>query len=312
MARPASWCRHSSRNCLPAFDSGCRIGDAGAMAAKPVMTAREAALGALLVRVIPEVARGQTGVMRRGHPAAILELRHALRSLRMLLTLLQREAPSPQLADLRDKARRMTAVLGPVRALDAFRLETLPRARKRGLGRVETSRLAAGVRPAREAALAAARAELGSDALVDIAGQLAALPAAIAPATVIKPRVADALLRRQHRRMLRLGAGFPGDEDSDARHRLRLAGKALVDLGALLGEDLPLRRRALRRAARLTAEIGRARDYEQALAIIEGLVEPAASAALAGVLAHAEADEETRLRRRWRAFRRAPRPAVRR
>lgn len=276
------------------------------------MTAREAALGALLVRVIPEVARGQVEVMRRGHPSAILQLRHALRALRMLLALLQREAPSPQLADLRDKARRMTAALGPVRSLDAFRLETLPRARKRGLGRIETSRLAAGVRPARAAALATARAELGCDALVDFAVQLAALPAAQAPAPVIKPRVADALLQRQHRRMLRLGAGFPRGTDSEARHRLRLAGKALVDLGALLAEDMPLRRRALRAAAKLTAEIGRARDYEQAMAIIEGLVEPAASAALAGVLAHAEADEEARLRRRWRSFRRARRPEIRR
>jgi hypothetical protein len=276
------------------------------------MTAREAALGALLVRVIAEVAEARAEVMRRGHPAAILALRHALRALRMLLALLQREAPSPQLADLRVKARRMTAALGPVRALDAFRLETLPRARKRGLGRIETSRLAAGVRPARAAALAAAQAELGAEALADIAAQLAKLPAALAPAAVIRPGVADALLRRQHRRMLRLGAGFPGDEDSEARHKLRLAGKALVDLGALLAADLPLRRRALRRAARLTAEIGRARDYEQALAIIEGLVEPAASAALAGVLAEAERDEEARLKRRWKAFRRARPPAVRR
>jgi hypothetical protein len=284
----------------------------GDMAADRATAAREAALGALLARVIPEVAAGQAEVMQRGNPASVLALRHALRSLRMLLALLQREAPSPQLADLRDKARRMTAALGPVRSLDAFRLETLPRARKRGLGRIETSRLAAGIRPAREAALAAARAELASDALHNFASQLAALPAVLTPATVIRRRVADALLGRQHRRMLRLGAGFPGDADSEARHRLRLAGKALVDLGALLTKDLPLRRRALRRAARLTAEIGRARDYEQALAIIEGIVEPSASAALAKVLARAEADEEERLRRRWRAFRRASPPAVRR
>lgn len=282
------------------------------MAAARAIMAREAALGALLVRVIPEVADGQAEVLRRGHPASILALRHTLRALRMLLALLQREAPSPQLADLRDKARRMTAALGPVRAIDAFRLETLPRARKRGLGRIETSRLAAEVQPAREAALAAARAELGSAALADIAAQLMALPAAQAPAAVIRPHVADALLRRQHRRMLRLGAGFPSGKDSDARHKLRLAGKSLVDLGSLLADDLPLRRRALRRAAKLTAEIGRARDYEQALAIIEGLVEPAASAALAGVLAHAERDEEARLRRRWKDFRRARPPAVRR
>jgi hypothetical protein len=40
----------------------------------------------------------------------------------------------------------MTAALGPVRALDAFRIETLPRARQAGLDRRAAARLAAGER----------------------------------------------------------------------------------------------------------------------------------------------------------------------
>ncbi len=273
--------------------------------------AREAALGTLLHRVIPDVARNQARLIRRGSPASVLGLRHALRSLRMLLGLLQREAPSPQLADLRDKARRMTSALGDVRALDAFRMETLPRARKAGLDSAQAARLAADVKTARAAALREARAELRSDALVDFSQQLAALPAAVAPASRIRPAVATPLLRRLHRRMLRLGEGFEGEE-SEARHKLRLAGKALVDLAALLEEDLVLRRKPIRRATRLTAAIGRARDREQALAIIQGIVEPEASTALAAALARAGDNEERRLRRRWRAFRRAPKPGAKR
>jgi CHAD domain-containing protein len=267
--------------------------------------AREAALGALLKRVIPDIARHQAKLIRHGNPASVLGLRHALRSLRMLLGLLQREAPSPQLADLRDKARRMTAALGPVRALDAFRMETLPRARKAGLDSAHARELATAVKTARAEALAEVRAALSDDALVDFSQQLAALPAAMAPASRVRVAVATPLLRRLQRRMLRLGKGFAGEE-SEARHKLRLAGKALVDLAALVEGDVAVSHDPIRRAERLTAAIGRARDRQQALAIIQGIVAPDASTVLAEALTRAGDDEERRLRRRWQAFRRAP------
>lgn len=268
-------------------------------------------MGALLARVIPDFTRAQAQVIRAGQPAQVLRLRQLLRRLRMLLTLLQREAPSPQLADLRDKARAMTAVLGPLRALDAFRLETLPRARAAGLARRHAARLARGAAMARAKALADVRTVLASDALVDLGPQLALLPAVQAPAVFITPKLAMGMLGRLHRRMLALGHGF-ANADTEARHKLRLAGKALVEFAALVETDVPLRRRPVRRVARLTAAIGSARDREQALAIVERLVEPEASAALAAVLAQITPADERRLKRRWRAFRRSPPPQPKR
>jgi CHAD domain-containing protein len=265
----------------------------------------------MLVRVIPEVARAQAEVTRAGKPEAVLRLRQGLRRLRVLLGLLHREAPSPQLADLRDKARTMTAALGPLRALDAFRLETLPRARRAGLSRLYTSRLAGRAAAARADALTEARTVLASDRLVDFGPQLSALPAAEAPALIITPAAAAPLLRRLHRRMLVLGAGL-GRADSEARHRLRLAGKALVALAGLIGEDVPLRRRAVKRAAELTAAIGSARDREQALAIVADFAEPKATTALAETLERIAGREERRIRRCWKAFRKAPPPGPKR
>jgi hypothetical protein len=273
--------------------------------------ARQAALGAMLGRLIPEVVRAQAEVTRGGKPGAVLGLRQGLRRLRVLLGLLHREAPSPQLVDLRDKARAMTAALGPLRAIDAFRLETLPRARRAGLSRLHTSRLAAAAAGARGEALEEARRALASDRLVDFGPQLATLPAVEAPALVITAKTAAPLLRRLHRRVLALGHALDGS-DSDARHQLRLAGKALVALAGLIEEDVPLRRRAVKRATALTAAIGSARDREQALAIAAGFVEPEATAALAEVLERLAGREEHRIRRRWKAFRKAPEPAPKR
>lgn len=273
--------------------------------------ARHAALGALLARVIPDVTRAQAQVVRAGRPAQVLRLRQLLRRLRMLLTLLQREAPSPQLADVRDKARAMTAALGRLRALDAFRMETLPRATAAGLGRQHATRLTRGTAKARAAALAEAQIVLASDTLADFGSQLAQLPAVRAAALVVTPKLATEMLGRLHRRMLALGRGF-GHADSEARHKLRLAGKALVELAALVETDVPLRQRPIRRVTRLTAAIGGARDREQALAIVEGLVAPEASTALAAALAGISHADDRRLRRRWRAFRRAPPPRPKR
>jgi CHAD domain-containing protein len=205
----------------------------------------------------------------------------------------------------------MTAALGPVRSLDAFRLETLPKARAAGLDRRHAARLAKAAATAREAALAEARAVLGSAVLVDFGAQLRLLPAAQAPALVVSPRLATALLARLHRRMLRLGRGFAG-ADIEARHKVRLAGKALVELAGLVETDAPLHQRSVRRAARLTAAIGSARDREQALAIVEGLVEPEASSALAAALAEIAVVDDRRLKRRWRAFRGTPAPRPKR
>jgi CHAD domain-containing protein len=201
----------------------------------------------------------------------------------------------------------MTAALGPLRALDAFRLETLPKARAAGLARRHAARLAKATVAARSDALAAAQAVLGGDAMTDFGAQLALLPAVQAPASAISPKLATSLLGRLHRRMLRLGKGFAA-ADIEARHNLRLAGKGFVELAALIETDVPLRQRAIRRATRLTAAIGSARDREQALAIVEGLVEPAASTALAEALAGIAGVDDRRLKRRWRAFRRAPPP----
>jgi CHAD domain-containing protein len=265
----------------------------------------------MLARVIPDVAGAQVEVARGGKPAAVLQLRQALRRLRVLLGLLHRETPSPQLADLRDKAQAMTAALGPLRALDAFRLETLPRARKAGLSRLYTSQLAARSAAARATALQEARAALASDRLVDFGAQLGTLPAVMAPALVITPKTATPLLRRVHHRMLALGHALKG-ADSDARHRLRLAGKGLVALAGLIEVDVPLRRRAVKRAAELTAAIGSARDREQALAIAGGFAAPEATAALAATLEQIAGREERRIRRRWKAFRKAPPPQPKR
>jgi hypothetical protein len=265
----------------------------------------------MLARVIPEISDAQAAVIAAGRAADVLRLRQALRRLRVLLALLHREAPSPLLADLRDKARAMTMALGPLRALDAFWLETLPRARRAGLSRLHTQRLGAAAARARPEMLAAARAELASQRLADFGPCLAALPAVASPAIMLSPGVATALLARLHRRMLRLGAGLAA-ADSEARHRLRLAGKALVALAALIETEVPLKRRAIRHATRLTAAIGSARDREQALAIAMTFVEPEATAALASVIDHVARHDERRVRHRWRAFRKAPPPAPRR
>ena len=111
--------------------------------------------------------------------------------------------------------------------------------------------------------------------------------------------------------MLRLGQALQ-DTDSEARHKLRLAGKALVALAGLIEADVPLRRRAVKRATELTAAIGSARDREQALAIVAGFGEPEATAALADTLERIAGREERRIRRRWKAFRKAPEPRPRR
>jgi CHAD domain-containing protein len=257
------------------------------------------------------VVRAEVEVTRGGKPASVLSLRQALRRLRVLLGLLHREAPSPQLADLRDKARAMTAALGTLRALDAFRLETLPRARRAGLSRVHTSRLGARAAAARREALTEVRLVLASDRLVDFGPQLATLPAVQAPALIITAKTAAPLLRRLHRRMLALGAALDG-ADSEARHKLRLAGKALVALAGLIEDDVPLRRRAVKRATALTAAIGGARDREQALAVAAGFADPEATTALAATLERIAGREERRIRRRWKAFRKAPEPAPKR
>ena len=263
----------------------------------------------LLERVGPDVVAARQAVLDHGDPGAIHALRQSLRRARALLRLMQRESPSPALADLRSLAKAAADAVAPVRNWDVLVADTLPAAHRDGLDVAIVDCLTVAARERRAVALALAQTALRSQ-------RLRRLPAALRDIAVPVPVpahdevLAAALLPRLHRRLLCRGRGFR-HLDARGRHQLRLAGKALTDVAGLLHPPHGLRRRALRLTNRLTAAIGNDRDCDTALALAAVIGDPFVTRALAIAIAQGADRRERSMRQQWRALCKAPAPRPR-
>lgn len=276
-------------------------------------TMRDMALADMLHRIAPDIVAGRKAMLANGDARDVHRLRQALRRVRAVLRLMLRETPSLRLADLRHGAHAMAEALAPLRAWDVFLAETLLLARRHGLDAVLADRLAVAGTRARAAELHLARTALRGPAMRNLARHLATIATSTPalPPAVAEPRVADAIMAGLHRRIRKRGRRFRA-HDAAARHRLRLAGKALTDVAGLLDPPHRITRRGLGRLARLTTMIGAERDRQSALALARQIADPLSGIALASALDRAGHGQERAMRRQWRAFRRAPKPRLKR
>ena len=253
-------------------------------------------------------------------PDGIHQLRVSLRRLRAALDLMRSVGSLDRLEQLRTDARWLAHNLSAAREWDIFETETLPTIAKGcptipgfdALGEVAQKRRAAAYDKARmvlaNRRCAAFVIGLGgwieergwrSDVAPEDLGQLA------------EPTInfARRMLTAQHARVLKRGKHFKS-QDTEARHRLRLAVKRLRYVVEFL---LPLydlgkpAKRYAQKLAELQEELGSFNDIATTATLLSGpggecLEGVTARAAIAGWQAHAMVGSETRLRHAWSDF----------
>ena len=260
------------------------------------------------------------------NPDGIHQLRVSLRRLRAALDLMRSVGPLSRLEPLRLDARWLAHNLSAARDWDIFETETLPTIAKGcpnisgfdALGEVAERRRSAAYDKARmvlaDRRCAAFIIGLGgwieargwrSDLAPDDLGQLAEPVASFA----------RRMLSAQHAKVLKRGKHFKS-QDTEERHRLRLAAKKLRYVVEFL---LPLydlgkpARRYSHRLAELQDELGSFNDMATTASLLSGLdgeclESAAARAAIAGWQAHAMVGSEQSLRHAWSDFSKAKTP----
>jgi inorganic triphosphatase YgiF len=260
-------------------------------------------------------------------PESIHQMRVALRRLRSALTMFRKRVVSPELEDIRARARLIASGLGPARECDVFRHNALA-----GPFRDQPKRMKAAallleaVENRRVESYAAARRLIDSPEatlfVLDLQGLIARrawrnaiaasdLDLLAAPARDFATEVLD----RLRRRALKRGKHLP-DMSDEARHDLRIALKnlryAVEFFGGLFDGGRPLRK-TLRRVASLQDDLGAHNDAATAESFIASLGLPPdpeahfAAGFLLGYGRHATIIANAHLAKRWKEFRRAPR-----
>lgn len=238
-------------------------------------------------------------------PDAIHRVRTAWRRMRAALRVLARLRPDATFDRLRREARGAQAAFAEVRRLDVFIAESLPKMFP-GLDVPTRGRLAAAAATRRQAAVRRAIRRLDSSVLQRLHADLAALTDRSGDIR-IDASIALAVIESLHMRVCKRGRHFRA-LDAHARHRLRLAAKALRDVGALVSPVLTPRkpgRRGQRHLAALLALLGGDHDRAEAAMVIAGLgVDEPGAARLSGQ----DRKERRALRAAWREFRDEPQP----
>ncbi|WP_198164028.1 CYTH and CHAD domain-containing protein [Bradyrhizobium jicamae] len=257
------------------------------------------------------------------NPEGVHQMRVALRRLRTICALFRRDIPSPAFQAVNSEARWLMQQLGPAREWDVF-AETVARlvaaAPDIDLGglREAVDRQRKSSHGALQAALADPRCsrfllslgqlverrgwrnEIGNDALAVLSQPM--------------PTLADKILVRLHRKVLKRGAHFRR-LSLDAQHDLRIDLKKLRYAAEFF---LPLyaahtpAKRYMKRLVRLQSSLGSARDIGSAGMLLDTIRQdgqPALHLAIGAVVgwqAHDRMAVTKTLRKRWRRFKATP------
>ncbi len=262
--------------------------------------------------------------LRQGvHPEAIHQMRVALRRMRAMLALFNKEAPCADFVAFRAAAKRIAAELGPARECDAFAelVASGPRAEFGGTEGFDA--LDALVEVRREDLHGQARRLIAAPSCAHFVLRLqvflvrrgwrnALLADQLPRLTQPAREFAERALRRLHKRAMAVGKGLAALSDEE-RHKLRISLKnlryATEFFGALFVDARDLRA-YLRALARLQDLLGASNDAACARSFVDQIkaVESADTALAAGVtlgwFAGGAAASNRGLLQAWKAFKR--------
>jgi inorganic triphosphatase YgiF len=220
-------------------------------------------------------------------PEGLHQLRVALRRLRSALSLLEPALGKKVREEWTGELRWLLGPLGPARDLDVFGTETMPRVREARADDASLGALAAVVADRRRDAQAAVREALASERYGDLAFRFACWIARRgwrqgADVDVLLTQrqpvrdLADRILERRHRRVLKRGKRFKR-LTPEQRHELRIAFKKLrygTEFFASLYPAKPVGR-FRKAAARMQDVLGHLNDVAVAQHLVHGLLDGA-------------------------------------
>jgi len=262
--------------------------------------------------------------MEGSDPEGVHQMRVALRRLRTMCALFRREIPSPSFEAISGEARWLMQQLGPTRDWDVFDGTTVVRLAT-AAPEVDFGGLREAVHQQRKSNYAILQGVLADPRCsrfllslgnwVERRGWRNEIESeALAALSQPMPALADKILARRHRKVLRRGAHFRR-LDTNAQHDLRIDLKKLRYAAEFF---LPLyatharAKRYVARLARLQNGLGRARDtanIRTLLDVIRQDDQPAlhlAVGAMTGWRARDQIAVAKTLRKRWRRFKATP------
>lgn len=262
--------------------------------------------------------------MEGSDPEGVHQMRVALRRLRTMCALFRREIPSPSFEAISGEARWLMQQLGPTRDWDVFDGTTVARLAT-AAPEVDFGGLRKAVQQQRKSNYAILQGVLADPRCsrfllslgnwVERRGWRNEIESeALAALSQPMPALADKILARRHRKVLRRGAHFRR-LDTNAQHDLRIDLKKLRYAAEFF---LPLyatharAKRYVARLARLQNSLGRARDtanIRTLLDVIRQDDQPAlhlAVGAMTGWRARDQIAVAKTLRKRWRRFKATP------
>ncbi len=310
----------------------CGKENAAPVNAKPIPFSSDATLDRALMAVISstlvQFVSNWAALRESGRPESIHQMRVALRRMRSGLAMFKRALPCPEFEALRIEAKRIATALGPARECDAFRQAAeqgplLCADRPDGcellLTALESQRMGAlaGARvliEERETTLFVLKAQ---SFLARQAWRNALSDEELRQLTKPAKEFAAGTLERLHSRALKRGAALPDIPDA-ARHELRITLKNLRYAGEFF-RDLFGRRRMkatyLGCVSELQDQLGAHNDVVTARRLLgelaashgtgQGTGFETASGFILGWNAHSAQTADEKLRKSWKAFRRA-------
>jgi triphosphatase len=278
---------------------------------------RDAVINAMLSATLAQFVGNWAPLLETDAPEAVHQLRVALRRMRSALRIVEKASPSPELAGLRDEAKRIASSFGEARACDVFLEAALagplqPASRPAG-----SEELLAVIATRRRNAYAAARAAL-QDAATGVFvlelqrflagdGRVAGEPAL--SARDFARHSLDAL----HAKVGARGRDMPDLADEE-RHKLRIALKNLRYAAEFFAPLFGHSKRTLKlvqHASRLQDLLGAHNDAATAATFVNELrldEHPASLRDAAGYVlgwhGHAAIEADAHLMEAWKAYRR--------
>jgi triphosphatase len=302
---------------------------ASAVTAEAVSVPKDAtaadAIAAVIRNCLRQVEANADGVRVGDDPEWVHQMRVGVRRLRCGLALLRRAVAPEVLQPLQAELRWLAGVLGRVRDLDVFALDTLTAiasATQRIDAAGDATAAPIDVLDSRTRKLAAearnqARAAIDSPRFAQLllaTGRLASsLPLGMQAGTpegtlLSQPARVFAVerLKRRHRKLHRAGDGLDGT--ASQRHEVRIQAKKMRYASEFFAPLFPAKRaRGYRKAlATLQQVLGATNDAAVATTLASELAPDSPSASLVAGWAGAQADTQDRqLKRAWRDFSRA-------
>jgi len=257
-------------------------------------------------------------------PEGVHQMRVALRRLRTICALFRRDIPSPSFQAINSEARWLMQQLGPTRDWDVFATTTVSRLATTA-PEVDLGGLREAVEQQRKSSYAALQAVLADPRCsrfllslgnwVERRGWRNEIDSeALAILSQPMPTLADKILARLHRKVLKRGAHFRR-LDADAQHDLRIDLKKLRYAAefflSLYASHAPAKR-YVTRLARLQNSLGRARDITSTRTLLDAVRQddqPALHLAIGAATGWQARDQIAvvkTVRKRWRRFKATP------